>query len=230
MASQVDQQLAFILHLRDFTDSKKLVTLFSREQGLFTAVARPAKRWPALQPFQPLLVSFFGKQNLKNLRSVEASDYHAALTGRSLFCAMYLNEVLCRALSEAQAVEHVFDVYRQTLVKLGAADSKDILQVLLRRFELSLLHELGFGIDLLQCGNGTKVHQSAESYYQFELGRGLMPSVMTAAEAVLNGRDLHAIANEDWQASSLAAAKRLCRQALVAVIGTQPLKSRELFS
>ncbi|WP_370981503.1 DNA repair protein RecO [Agaribacterium sp. ZY112] len=228
-------QRAYVLHLKPYTDSKKLVRLFSYDEGCLDAVARPSKRWPALEPFIPFLCHVSGKtQGLKNLRAAEIQDSTPRLQGHALFCALYLNELLARALPVGQAVQSIFEAYEETIKKLeGSHADAALLQVLLRRFEFSLLRELGFAVELLSCANGSKVINSCTAFYTFRLGFGFIPCALheqnSTNPTLFHGEVLHAIAEQQWSSRSLSAAKRLSRLALPMLIGSEPLKARELF-
>ncbi|WP_096087265.1 DNA repair protein RecO [Agaribacterium haliotis] len=227
-----DAQQAYVLHLRNYTDSKKLVSLFSYETGVLNCVARPSKRWPALQAFQPMLVHVSGKSGLKNLRSVESGPTAAPLSGQSLYCAFYLNELLLRALAQEQAQPLLYRAYEESLQKLSEVQLQPQLQqILLRRFEFCLLAELGFALDFERSADGSIIADS-RARFRFEPGRGFCPEYNSAPRKDIryfSAEQLGAIAEQRWSSESLRAAKALVRLALPQLIGHEPLKARELF-
>ena len=94
--------------------------------------------------------------------------------------------------------------------------------MVLRQFELGLLDEMGYGIDLSQDIQGEPVQ--AGRYYQLDPEQGLL-----AASQGYSGNDLLAVINGDWQPATRKAALHLCRALLAPHLGDRPLKSRELF-
>src|SRR5690625_5400967 len=111
--------------------------------------------------------------------------------------------------------------------------SEQQLEPWLRRFELSVLEELGYGINLDAEANEDTPLQ-ADAWYQFEneLGFTQVPSNVhsAGAQSLFLGRDLLAIVADDFShRDTRQAAKRLTRAALQPLLGNRPLKSRELF-
>ena len=55
----------YVLHQRPYRDTSLIVEVFTREHGRLTLFARaargPRSRFAALQPFQPLLLSWSGR-------------------------------------------------------------------------------------------------------------------------------------------------------------------------
>ena len=77
---RVNLQPAFILHSRPYRDSSLLLEVFTAEHGRISLVARGARRksrggsgGALLQPFIPLLVSYSGRAEMKNLVANEVA-------------------------------------------------------------------------------------------------------------------------------------------------------------
>jgi DNA repair protein RecO (recombination protein O) len=147
---QHDAQPAFVLHTYPFRETSLIVEAYSRDLGRVALVARGARRPKSslrgvLLPFQPLLLSWTGKKELRTLIRAEWHGAYAPLRGQALICGFYLNELLLKLLPRDDPHEHLFAAYENTLTALrGEADQP----ALLRRFELTLLGELGYAVVL----------------------------------------------------------------------------------
>jgi len=220
----------YVLHDRALSDSKRIYVLFTSQHGLVSVVFRQRKQ-KTLKPFQYFELAWFGKSELKTLKYSEADGALVTLLGKNLFCGMYLNELLARALSYGQSHAALFDAYQNSLGALALANNEiPVLEVILRRFEFLLLGELGFAIPFFETFDGEKIEPDEHFYYSFGYDSGFRRLLSTDTSGyAFSGRDIFNIANEHWNGASLRAAKRLSRLALTPILGAKPLKSRELF-
>ena len=90
---------AWALHTRNYRDTSLLVEFFGRESGRFSGVVKGARgRRPRyrgnVQPFVPMLVSSYGKHELKTIRALEFSQPVPDLGGQQLYMGIYVNELL----------------------------------------------------------------------------------------------------------------------------------------
>ena len=231
---RVNLQPAYILHSRPYRDSSVLLEVLTAEQGRISLVARGARRktrggsgGALLQPFIPLLLSFSGRTELKNLNATEAAGRPFALPGERLFSGLYLNELLVRLLHRHDPHPHLFAAYGATL---GALARDDEIDDVLRRFEFALLGELGYGFELnLDGASGEAV--LPECWYHYHPDHGLIAGDGAAdpARPAFRGADLLAIAANDFSGPARLTAKRLLRLVLAQQLGDAPLRSRELF-
>ena len=136
---------AFVLHRRPFKNTSLLVELFAEGEGRFPAVIRGGAKSRSsglVQPFSPLRISWSGRGEVKNLNAVEPDDYQLpSLGGTSLYCGLYLNELLMRLIPRGEAHDQLFADYIRTLSQL--ADDQP-LDWTLRLFELGLLLDIGY--------------------------------------------------------------------------------------
>ena len=229
-----ENQKAYVLHTRDYRESSQLVDLFSRDFGRLRAVAKGArgKRKSGghqLQAFTPLSLSWRGKGDLKNLTAVEASGNSAALQGEMLYIGLYLNELLVRLLPEYVPHETLFDHYSDLITQLSTSPDPEPL---LRRFELLLLDEIGYGFDMTTELTEDRPIVAAE-YYQFTPDQGFIridSLSQRSKERGFLGGYLLAMAEDNYQLAEVRrCAKRLLRTALQAQLGERPLLSRQLF-
>ena len=91
-----------------------------------------------------------------------------------------------------------------------------------------MLKALGYGVDFTHC-MATGLDVDPEMTYQFRENEGFIASLLQNNLSFL-GKDLLAFAALDFSEKSVQqAAKRFTRIALKPYLGSQPLKSRELF-
>lgn len=151
---RIQHEPAYVLHGYDWSESSRIVELFTRHHGRVAVVAKGAKRPSSnfraiLLPLQLLRVAYGGKAEISTLRSAEWQGGHAMPTGEILLAGYYVNELLMRFLARDDAHTTLFDVYRITIATLVQyAHQRDYLQAALRAFELLLLREVGLLPDL----------------------------------------------------------------------------------
>jgi len=230
---RVNLQPAYVLHRRPYRDSSMLLEVLTAEHGRISLVARGARRksrgggGALLQPFIPLLLSFSGRTELKNLNATEAAGRPLVLVGERMFSGLYLNELMVRMLHRYDPHPQLFAAYAATVDALARGDQIDDA---LRRFEFALLTELGYGFELeLDGRSGEAVLPQA--WYHYHPDHGLVASgpVADAAQPAFRGADLLAIAANDFSGAAGPTAKRLLRLVLALHLGDTPLRSRELF-
>lgn len=230
---RVALQPAYILHSRPYRDTSALLDVLTAEHGRLTLVARGARRpgkkggGSALQPFQPLLLSFSGRAELKTLTATETAGEAIGLRGDRLYSGLYLNELLVRLLHRHDANPQLFVAYGTALRELSAADAMDAV---LRRFEVCLLEELGYRLRFDVYGLAQDTVQAA-GYYRFDPEVGLQACEPTSGPGGqrYSGEDLLAMAGGKFDGEARHAAKHLLRQALAVHLGERPLNSRTLF-
>ncbi|WP_075185580.1 DNA repair protein RecO [Teredinibacter haidensis] len=228
-----ENEPAFVLHTRDYTDSRILVELFTQSYGrIGTAFRVGGKKYLGSakpQSFTPLIVNFHGKSELKTLSQVEMERASWLVSGVPLYCGLYLNELIQRLLVADDPHPQLFTAYQVCLQYLSevARGEEDIL---LREFEFKFLQELGYGINFLQDTLGEDIRPSPENLYFFEPESGFNHSLPYSSRQQFSGELLNGIVQQDWQNKAVRlAAKKICRQALGFLLGDKPLLSRELF-
>ncbi len=224
-------QRAFVLHSRPYSETSMLLDLFSESDGRVRVLAKGARARRSqlkgtLQPFTPLLVRWTGRGEVKTLTKAEAVSLALPLSGITLYCGFYVNELLSRVLEQEFPLSELFFDYLNCLQTLAAENSSP--EPVLRRFELALLGHLGYGVDFLHCaGSGEPVTDAMTYSYREE--KGFIASLVTGQRSFI-GRQLRALWERDFpDADTLRAAKRFTRIALKPYLGGKPLKSTELF-
>lgn len=229
------QQSAFILHRRNYSETSLLLEVYTRRHGRVGLIAKGARR-PSnrarglLVPFQPLLLGWSGRGELMVLTGAEAEGASYELAGRALYCGFYLNELLMRLLHRHDPHETLYDRYAAALTGLrGEPPEEEVLRV----FEKHLLGEIGYGL-MLERESGDRPVEP-DVLYDYVLDQGPVrvrhPELAGRVQGVrLRGASLLALAAERFEhGASLREIKALTRAALAPHLGAKPLQSRRLF-
>jgi DNA repair protein RecO (recombination protein O) len=223
---------AYLLHQRPYRETSVLLEVFSESHGRVGVVARGirtarSKQRGDLQLFRPLRMSWRSRGELGTLTGLEADGSVSCLRGAALYSGFYLNELLMRLLVRHDPHPDLFSTYRDSLRILAVAED---IEPVLRRFEMRLLKEAGYALQL-DCEVNSGEALQADRLYDYHLESG--PVVIGAAGEggfVFAGASLIAMGCQDFSDPQvLQDAKRLLRSALKLYLGDKPLKSRELF-
>ena len=170
---RVQLQDAYVLHCRPWSESSLLVDMFTKEHGRFRLLAKGARRQKTghrgeLLPFQPLSISWSGKQ-LPVLTSIEMTAVRPAIRRTALACAYYMNELLFKLLHQNDPHEGLFEAYDRAMQAL--AEKQRHPESVLRVFECDLLQEVGFGLLLdSEARSGLPIESQISYYYYPEHG------------------------------------------------------------
>jgi len=145
---RVHDAAGYLLHSAAWKETSLVIHVFTREHGNVALVAKGAKRpysvlRPVLNVFQPLTLSWSGAGEIKTLVRAECAGIRP-LAGRALMSAWYMNELLLRLLPREDPHDNLYDAYDAALRRLAQGSSA---AGALRRFEWTLLHETGYGLD-----------------------------------------------------------------------------------
>jgi DNA repair protein RecO (recombination protein O) len=222
---------AFVLHSYPYRETSLLLDVFAKGFGRVSVVARAARSPRSvlrgvLLAFQPLIVSWFGKGEVKTLAHAEWIGGTPRLRGEALMCGFYLNELLLRLLPREDAHDVLFARYRYALQELA---SQGDTAAALRSFERALLKELGYAMALERdSANGNAIDPTKS--YRYDPERGPLEAVDSASESVVSGRTLLDMARDDYSNPlTQQQAKALMRTLLNHRLDYQPLKSRRIF-
>jgi DNA repair protein RecO (recombination protein O) len=230
--ARINNEPGFILHTYPFKETSVVAEVFTRSHGRMALIARGARR-PAsalrglMQPFTPLLVSWFGKSELKTLHAAEWQGGLMAPQGRALMCGFYLNELLLRLLARGDAHELLYDRYVDTLDQLaGEACSTDYERIL-RRFEKNLLSEIGYGATFdIEADSGMPIDPAAR--YVFQPERGALRASGQPGCPVSGQTLIDLAAGRFERPATLVEAKALMRTLINHTLGAKPLYTRQL--
>ena len=224
-------EIAFVLHSYPFRETSLIIDVFSRSHGRLPIVARGARRPKSnlrglLMNFQPLLLSWFGKGEVRTLHNAQWQGGQPYLQGTALMCGFYLNELMINLLARDDAHEQLFDYYRATLYRL--AHEQDHAATL-RCFEKHLLQELGYAL-VLEREADSGVAIDAQREYRYALDHGPVPDNGNVRSGLpVSGKTLLDMAADDYADPVTAQqSKQLMRVLLNHHLGGKALHTREL--
>jgi len=163
--------LGIILSTRKHGENSVIISVLTRKHGRYSGLVRSgtSKRLaPILQPGNLVQLEWKGRlEDHLGTFSVEQEEAYSAkamnsrqkLTNLIMVCAM------CEVtLPERQPVEGVFGA---TLILLDMLDETRLWPEIYQKWELGLLNELGFGLDLTSCAatgqNGDLIYISPKT-------------------------------------------------------------------
>lgn len=226
-------EAVFVLHARSYRESSQIVELLTQQHGRIGAVARGARRpkspWRGLlRPFQPMRASWSGRGGLQTLRAAEPTANALNLDGIRLMAGFYMNELLISLLHQGDAHPNLFAHYGAAL---GALAEGEAAEPVLRRFELMLLAEIGYGLVTDRDIIDEQPLQPSQ-LYEYLTDRGPVPAAEGASgDLVMSGAELTAIGHGLFdEPEILSSAKRLLRAKLNWCLGGRPLKTRQVLA
>ncbi|OZA12364.1 MAG: DNA repair protein RecO [Hydrogenophilales bacterium 17-62-8] len=230
--ARINNEPGFILHTYPFKETSVVAEVFTRSHGRVALIARGARRPTSalrglMQPFTPLLLSWFGKSDLKTLHAAEWHGGIAPPQGRALMCGFYLNELLLRLLARGDAHETLYAHYVGTLGQLAGEVETPDFERILRRFEKQLLGEIGYGATFdIDADSGAPIH--ADRRYVFQPERGALRASGQPGCPVSGQTLLDLAADSFERPATLSESKSLMRTLINHTLGTKPLYTRQL--
>ena len=228
---RIQDQPSFVLHSYPYRETSLIVEVFSREQGRVALIARGARRPRSalrglLMSFQPLALSWFGKQELRTLHKAEWQGGQPQLQGQALLCGFYLNELLLNLMLRDDPHPQLFDYYQQTLQRLAREQDQ---AATLRCFEKHLLQEFGYALLLEQeAGSGQPIDSAVPYRYVIERGAVRESDKIEKGLPIL-GKTLLDMAADDYRDTVTAQqSKQLMRMLLNHQLAGKTLHTREL--
>jgi DNA repair protein RecO (recombination protein O) len=167
-----EKSLAIVIRLADFSESSRVVTLFTRDFGKISAVAKGAKRLRG--PFEAALdllaaceVVFLPKSSggLDILTQAKLQQRFTPAAGHlgHLYAGYYLAELIDATCETHDAHPRLFD---HSLACLKALSTSADLFVTLTRFEMVLLRETGHLPDMSGCAScGAAAEECAHAFF-----------------------------------------------------------------
>ena len=230
--SRQDEQPAFVLHHYPFRETSLVIETFTRDFGRVALMARGARRPKSalrgvLLAFQPLLIGWSGKSELRTLHKAEWQGGYLPLKGLSLICGFYLNELLLKLLPRDDPHDRLFATYQETLAALAGDGSH---AEILRRFEKSLLRELGYALTLdLDVDSGQPVAAERRYVYIIERGPVACNGATQRNEVELSGQTLIDMQSDVYTSNvTQQQSKILMRMLINHYLGNQVLHTRSL--
>jgi len=219
------------LHTYPFRETSLVVETFTRNFGRVGLVARGARRPKSalrglMMAFQPLLLSWAGKSELRTLHKAEWQGGIPQLQGLGLMCGFYLNELLLKFLAREDPHDTLFDLYQGAIAAL--AHEPEPASVL-RRFEKHLLKELGYALILdREADSGRPIDPGKRYTYVIESGPVALDR-SADAQVEISGQTLIELESGNFaDAATLAQSKLLMRFLVNHYLGNQELHTRQL--
>lgn len=218
---RIQLEPAYVLARRAFRDTSLLIEAFTEHHGRVGLVAKGVRgaksaKSALLQPLRPLLVSWVESGELGTLTGVEPNGFAGEFVGERLLSGWYLNELLTQLLQRHDPHPDLFHDYAVALDELAAQP----VEVPLRKFELKLLAETGYGLNL----SGV---MEPQAHYVYDWVAGAQPSA--PGPGTFSGDSLIALRDGVLsQVEHLRAARRLLREALRRQLGGRELKTPKL--
>ncbi|MCY7389137.1 MAG: DNA repair protein RecO [Burkholderiales bacterium] len=233
----------FVLHTYAYRETSLIVETFTRTHGRVVMVAKGAKRPQGtlrgmLNPFQGLIFTWFGKSEMKTLKSAEQEKIIPQLSGAALLSAFYLNELLLKLVAREDPHELLFDVYAATIASLSMLPAEDRpareIAPILRQFEVTLLQELGYALQLREeTDSHTPISADGQYFYLVERGPlavGLIARQSSPAYGLqLQGKTLLDMACCEYgDPQTQTQSKQLMRMMINHLLGDKILHTRQL--
>lgn len=192
---RIHDEPAYILHSYSFSESSLILEAFSRHYGRVALVAKGAKKptsnfRPVLLPLQPLRLAWtlageLGQGEIHALKGAEWVGGHVMPVGDALLSGLYLNELLLRLLAREDTHAQLFDLYAGVVRVLGSGEHGEVLEPVLRAFELLLLREIGL-LPALDAETATLHPLATEARYTL-VAEGGLRATMAGERAALSG-------------------------------------------
>ena len=227
---RVRNEECFVLRTIPIKESSLVVDIFTRNYGRISLMAKGARRKKSefrgtIRPFQLLMVSWSGKNELPIMTKLVNKETPFGIGGRQVYCSYYLNELIIRFLRQAAPHRELFDIYRTTLNDLN--DSENQFHVL-RVFEKNLLKFLGYQLVLKTESDG-KTPIRSDKLYHYDFESGPIPATHPGNSSV-TGNALLAIEAERFNSSDIRQESlQFLRMAIEHYCEGNTNRSREVF-
>jgi DNA repair protein RecO (recombination protein O) len=222
---------AFILHSRRYQESSLIVQVLTESKGRFAAVARGALRKRSslsglLQPLSLLAIEVKGRSSLLSLTHADVVEIFEIQEPKNLYAVFYMNELIMNLTVEHDECAGIFRLYRNCLKQIS--DSKT-LEPVLRQFEVSLLQEIGLGMNLTEeYSDGSLVE--GHTTYIYVPDKGCTSDANAVGGVEVSGNVLLWLSGKTSYTVEIAKdAKKLMRYVLAFHLGGKEIKSRSFF-
>ena len=233
LINRITLEPAFVLHTRPYQETSIIVDLFTRSFGRINAIAKGAKRPKSplrslLTPASKLSISLTGKNELKTFSSAEIISHYDVREGSAFNTIIYVNELVAKATEKEDPHVHIFDEYEKLLANITDKTNQYNLEKLLRGFELRLLQEMGYGIDLTRDAE-TNQKITGSGNYEFHPEKGfILRREQSASSKLYAGKDINSFADGDFEKKTTRdISKSIMRKALDYHLGNKTLNIRK---
>lgn len=175
---------AIVLGRRDYGETDRIVSLLTRERGRISVIAKGARKptarsGPAVEYFAHSKFMLARGRDLAVVTSSEVLARPVQLEGSlsRLAHASHMAELASRLVQEGEIYPRVFDLLLTSLQQLS--DANDDLATV-RSFEVRLLAEVGYPLDLWNCAGCQCELKQGDNFLGIASGGMLCPDCRTA--------------------------------------------------
>lgn len=171
---------AVVLRHADWGEADRILTLYTREQGIVRALAKGARKVTSrkaghLQPFTHITIQLAKGRDLLIVTQVETINaflpLHDDLTKTSY--AAYVIELLLRfSYEEEIGNPTIFKLLTETLDRI---EKESDSWLAIRYYEMRLLDSVGFRPQLFECANCGREILPEDQYFSFTAGGVICP-------------------------------------------------------
>lgn len=166
----LEKSTGLVIRSMNYGENDKIITIFTREQGKITAMAKGARNTKSIflgatQLFSYCDFVYYTGRSFAYLNQVELKESFHKLRNDldKLAKAAYMTEAVYQAFEDYQGDEQILRLLLNLLYFINEGSAEDDGVVLLA-FQLKLLTYLGFAPDLVHCIRcGSDQHQAGIS-------------------------------------------------------------------
>lgn len=222
---QTENDIGFVIYSRPYKEHGRHIELFTLQHGRVSAYQKSSKKGfskteAELQVFCPLNLSWkAGVSQRVIITECSLSSKPLSLTIPYIFTGMYCNELLYYLYYGKESCVELFGSYVAELESLSKGDG-DL--TCLRRFQITLLEALGYGLSI----DIDERELERDLRYTYSLGEGFYIQESVSGRLGFTGSELLKIKLGDLSAEKL---KQLLSKIFLTLLKGRPLKSRRLY-
>lgn len=171
---------AVVLRHADWGEADRLLTLYTREQGMVRAIAKGARKVTSrkaghLQPFTQITIQLAKGRDLLIVTQVETINAFLPLHDDLLKTshAAYVVELLLRFSYEDEGANP--SIFRLLVETLGRIEAEEDAWLAVRYYEMRLLDAVGFRPQLFECANCSREIRAEDQFFSFTAGGVICP-------------------------------------------------------
>jgi len=202
----------WLIHSQPNGEAGLFISILTEEHGLVKTSfpgGQGRKKKANLQLFTPLWIELQQRRNKQYCLTIETKSPPPMLSGLSLYCAYYINELIFKTLKQPETDNQLYTIYEYSILALQQTKDQAAIETLLRQFEWSLLISQGHTYSFEFEGDHHSAIDANQSY-QFKPGYGFYISPQGYAGEIL----LSIAANGLTNKKTLLIAKKIMRQAI----------------
>lgn len=228
---RVDNDLAYVLHLRAYRENSAIVQCLSQQHGRIDLVvnglrSRKSPKRALLQPAQPLNLSYqvntsLGNSTLGTCKHIEPKKSSQPLPTAHYFSLQYANELLLKVLPQQTPCEDILIAYQRMLAHFYS----EFPQQAIRGLEIVILDAFLSLPDLTHCDDEPL---DATQHYHVHPEQGLRKSDNHNDLTGERVQAFNACLFGEMNEANAKQAKALTQQFLGLLVDPQSLKTKQI--